>query len=49
MAISDENFDVKNRYVGKVVAKEQLSDMTDELMGDQVNSCMTMMLNTVMF
>jgi len=48
-AISDEQFDIKNRYVGKVVAKEQLADMTNDFMGDQINSCLAMMVNTVIF
>ena len=48
-AISDEQFDVKNRYVGKVVAKRELASITEELMADQINSKLTMMLNTVIF
>ena len=34
IAISDDNFDVKNRYVGKVVAKKELAQVTEELMAD---------------
>ena len=36
--ISDDNRDIRNAYVGKVVAKVELASITEELMTDQINS-----------
>ena len=48
-AVSDQAFEIKSKYIGKVEAKVHLAETTEELMKDQVASCLTMMLNTVIF
>lgn len=46
---SDDSFENKSKYVGKVDAKEQLKEMTEDLMSSQVHSSLSMMVNTVIF
>lgn len=48
-AVSDEQFEIKSQYIGKVNAKEQLLETSEDLMSNQVSNCLSLMLNTVIF
>ena len=48
-AVSDDKFEIKSKYIGKVDAKDTLKETTEEIMGDQIASCLTLMVNTVAF
>ena len=47
--MSDDKFEIKSKYIGKVDAKDTLKETTEEIMGDQIASCLTLMVNTVAF
>ena len=47
--ISDDAPKVKNALVGKLDAKLELKELTEEVAIHQVTGCLAMMLNTVVF
>ena len=48
-AISDEAFEVKSKYIGKVVAKETLLEVAEDTMKETTVKCLSLMLHTVAF
>ena len=48
-AVSDDAFAIRSKRIGKVDAKEQLEETAELLMQEQSMSCLTLMLNSVIF